>query len=221
MAHRRWSSKLKLKKALGIFAVLTVAVLSFAAWVYFQVEGHDDVIYSNVDDVPVTPAAIVFGAGIDSPEVHDRVRTACALYKQGKVAKLLMTGDNGHITYNEPEAMRQEAIKLGVPSENVVCDYAGFRTYDSIYRAREIFGLTKAVLVTQRYHLPRAIYLSRSLGLDVVGFDASKQSYGSIQTWYDLREVGAAQAAWLDVVTGRKPKFLGKKEPLFPEGAVN
>lgn len=221
MAHRLWSNSLNIKKALGIFAVFSVAALSFAAWVYYQVEGHDDVIYSKVEDVPVTPAAIVFGAGIDSPEVHDRVRTACALYKEGKVSKLLMTGDNGHITYNEPEAMRQEAIRLGVPADNVVCDYAGFRTYDSIYRAREIFGLDKAVLVTQRYHLPRAIYLARSLGLDVVGFDASKQSYGSIQTWYDLREVGAAQAAWLDVVTGRKPKFLGKKEPLFPEGAVN
>ena len=194
-----------------------IIFLLLAAFVIYQVvEGETRDIFSQLGDVPPMPCAIVFGAGIASPEVRDRVQTAVALYKEGKVKKLLMTGDNGHVNYNEPLAMRQEALELGVPAADVVCDYAGFRTYDSLYRARDIFKVEKAVLVTQRYHLPRAMYLARRLGLTVVGIGAGRDSYGSIQTWYDLREIGAAQAAWLDTTLGRKPKYLGKVEPIFP-----
>lgn len=187
--------------------------------IYIEVESHQGSIYEshNVESVPQMPAAIVFGAGINSHEFHDRVRTAVSLYKSGKVAKLLMTGDNRHMNYNEPIAMKKAAVSLGVPEQDITCDFAGFRTYDSIYRARDIFGLRQAVLVTQRYHLPRAIFLAQSLGLEVVGVDAAVRSYGAWQKWYDLREIAAAEAAWLDVMTQRKPKFLGKKEPLFPE----
>ncbi len=202
-------------KRTWIFVGLLCAPVIAAAAIYNTVINGAYTIYSDVSQVPVMPAAVVFGAGIQSREVHDRVVTAVALYKSGKVKKLLMTGDNGHVSYNEPEAMKRDAMQLGVPATDIACDYAGFRTYDSVYRAIQIFGLDKAVLVTQRYHLPRAMYLAHHLGLDVVGLDASVQSYGTIQSWYDLREIGAAQAAWLDVTIGRKPKFLGKKEPIF------
>jgi SanA protein len=187
--------------------------------IYLEVESHQGSIYENdnVGKVPQMPAAIVFGAGINSLEFHDRIRTAVSLYKSGRVAKLLMTGDNRFINYNEPIAMKKAAVSLGVPEEDITCDFAGFRTYDSLYRARDIFGLRQAVLVSQRYHLPRAIFLAQSLGLEVVGVDAAVRSYGAWQSWYDLREIAAAEAAWLDVITRRKPKFLGKKEPLFPE----
>ena len=140
---------MKAASSLIIFLLLAVFVI------YQMVEGETRDIFSQVGNVPPMPCAIVFGAGIASPEVRDRVQTAVALYKEGKVKKLLMTGDNGHVDYNEPLAMRQEALELGVPAADVVCDYAGFRTYDSLYRARDIFKVQKAVLVTQRYHLPR------------------------------------------------------------------
>jgi SanA protein len=179
------------------------------------VEGRSYTIYKNVADVPLMPAAIVFGAGIQTREAHDRVATAAALYKSGKVTKLLMTGDNGHANHNEPASMKQDAISMGVPAGDIRCDYAGFRTYDSLYRARNIFEVRRAVLVTQRYHLPRAMYLAQKLGLDVVGVDAGMNSYGFRQIWYDLREIGAAEAAWFDILTERKSKYLGKKEPLF------
>jgi SanA protein len=200
---------------------------AWAAWgglvamalIYMYVEFGSYTIFKSVQDVPPMPAAIVFGAGIESREAHDRVAGAAALYKAGKVQKLLMTGDNSHVNYNEPAAMKRDAIGLGVPAGDIVCDYAGFRTYDSLYRARNIFEVDKAVLVTQRYHLPRAMYLAQRLGLDVVGLDAGVRSYGIWQLWYDLREVGAAEAAWLDILTERKAKYLGKKEPLFGQSS--
>jgi SanA protein len=199
-------------KSLALGALLAAIV---AFWIYSDVENRSYLIYQNVADVPVMPAAIVFGAGIQSREARDRVATAAALYKSGKVTKLLMTGDNGHVNHNEPESMKQNAISLGVPAGDITCDYAGFRTYDSLYRARNIFDVRQAVLVSQRYHLPRAMFLAQRLGLDVVGVDAGKSSYGTRQFWYDLREIGAAEAAWFDILTERKSKYLGKKEPLF------
>lgn len=100
------------------------------------------------------PVAIVFGAGIGNAVIDDRVQTGVDLYKQGRVRKLLMTGDNGRVGYDEPGAMKVTAIAAGVPAGDIICDYAGFRTYDSLYRARDIFGVTQAALVTQGYHLP-------------------------------------------------------------------
>ncbi|MBS1998758.1 MAG: YdcF family protein, partial [Cyanobacteria bacterium SZAS LIN-2] len=173
-------------------------VVWMAAWVgfimvplfliYNDVENRRYAIYKRVEDVPAMPAAIVFGAGIQSREAHDRVAVASALYKSGKVSKLLMTGDNGHVSHNEPEAMKRDAMSLGVPAADITCDYAGFRTYDSIYRAINIFEVQRAVLVTQRYHLPRAMFLAERLGLEAVGMDAGVRSYGIWQLWYDLRE---------------------------------
>lgn len=211
------------RKAIGSKAwlILLLIVVSPALamfLIYQEVERHKDGIYGTVAAVPQMPAAIVFGAGINSREFHDRIETAVSLYKEGKVTKLLMTGDNRYHNYNEPIAMKKAAVSLGVPEEDITCDFAGFRTYDSLYRAREIFGIKQAVLVSQRYHLPRAIFLAQNLGLQVVGVDAAIRSYGRAwQSWYDIREVAASEAAWFDVVTRRKPKFLGKKEPIFPE----
>lgn len=199
----------------GLVGVLLIVGL-FA--IYNEVENQPYKIYSDAKLVPATSVAIVFGAGIGSREFKDRVSTAATLYKLGKVKKLLMTGDNGHLSYNEPQAMKDEAVRDGVPAADITCDYAGFRTYDSLYRAKEIFEVKQAVLVTQRYHLPRAMFLAQKLGLEVTGVDAGIQSYGSIQSWYDFREILAAETAWLDVMTDHKPKFLGKKEPLFPNG---
>lgn len=209
---RKWRAR---RVGRSVCAGLLIALI-LGALAYSAVQRDGRPISGDVSTVPAMPVAIVFGAGIHNAVIDDRVLTAVALYKAGKVRKLLMTGDNGRVGYDEPGAMRDTAIAAGVPAGDVVCDYAGFRTYDSLYRARDIFGVHRAVLVTQRYHLPRALYLGRRLGLDVVGMDAAKHSYGRAQRWWDLREVVAVEAAWLDVnVTHRRPKFLGPKEPLF------
>ncbi len=208
--------KPKIIIGVGVGALLFIVGVSL----YITVRNQSCLIYSNVDDVPCMPVAIVFGAGIGTQILADRVATAVALYKSGKIQKILMTGDNGHNDYDEPNAMRSLAMAAGVPRKDIVCDYAGFRTYDSLYRAHAIFDVRRAILVTQGFHLPRAIFIAKHLGLSVIGIDAALRSYGFEECWYELREILASEYAWLDVITQRKPKFLGKKESLFASGDI-
>ncbi len=205
----------------AIFLAIAGLFLLASLFVYFTVRDQSGLIYNDIKDVPSMPVAIVFGAGIGTPVLADRVTTAVSLYKNGKIRKILMTGDNGHLNYDEPNAMKSLAMSAGVPKEDIVCDYAGFRTYDSLYRAHDIFDVREAILVTQSFHLPRAIFIAKHLGLSVVGINAALRSYGLEQCWYELREILASEYAWLDVITQRKPKFLGKKESVFTmDGAL-
>ena len=198
-----------------VFSLLAAPVLS-GALIYLNVRSYGGLICPDVAAAPTRPVAIVFGAAGDI--LTDRVATGVELYKAGKVRKLMMTGDNSRDGYNEPETMMEEALAMGVPARDIVCDYAGFRTYDSLYRARDIFGVRSAVLVTQGYHLPRALFIGRKLGLDVIGVDAAKRDYVG-QFGFDLREIGATEIAWVQAtVTHPRPKFLGKPEPLFVRG---
>jgi len=139
---------------------------------------------SSLADISSAKVAIVFGAGLSkdgsaSPVLRDRVETAANLYFAGKVEKLLMSGDNRFVDYNEPGAMLNYAISLGVPSEDIVLDYAGRRTYDTCYRAKHIFQIDEAILVTQRYHLPRALVTCNGLGLKSTGVAADQQLAGA------------------------------------------
>src|SRR4051794_21314450 len=164
-----------LRLGLGAAALAAVAVLGFAAWVRLSTA---PLIYPpDAATLPAHHVALVFGAGLNaqggpSPVLYDRVATASGLYHAGKVQKLLMSGDNSQVDYNEVGVMRRTAVELGVPADDIVLDYAGFRTYDSCYRARAIFGLSDATLVTNEFHLPRALYTCQALGLTVVGVNA-------------------------------------------------
>jgi SanA protein len=176
----------------------------------------------NSTDIPVRRVAIVFGAGLwrngtATPVLQDRVQTAAALYFAGKVEKLLMSGDNRFIDYNEPAVMRELAFSLGVPDEDIVLDFAGRRTYDTCYRAKAIFGLTEAILVTQAFHLPRAIYLCDLLGVDSVGVAADLRVYrkSSVLYW-NMRELFATVGALWDVNVSHPTPVLGNPEPIFP-----
>ena len=131
--------------------------------------------------------------------LRDRVLTGAELYFSGKVEKLLMSGDNRFAEYNEPEAMRQFALSLGVPDEAIVLDYAGRRTYDTCYRARAIFGVDSALLVTQGFHLPRALFLCNMLGMDTLGVEAIHCYWNGSPFMWDVREQFATVAAFLDL----------------------
>ncbi|MDX9991064.1 MAG: ElyC/SanA/YdcF family protein [Anaerolineales bacterium] len=176
-------------------------------------------------DVPARPLAIVFGAGLTrsgtaSPVLRDRIRAAADLYFAGKVEKLLMSGDNSTQFYNEPAAMRQYALELGIPDQAIVLDYAGRRTYDTCYRARHIFGVDQAILVTQGFHLPRALYLCNALGLDGVGVAADNFTYRRVSLLYwNLRELAATVTALMDVHLTRPIPILGEPEPIFKAGS--
>lgn len=199
------------RRGVWIALILVFAVMLL---IYADVQRSRAFICAGVAAAPTRPVAIVFGAAGDI--LTDRVSTGVELYKAGKVKKLLMTGDNSRDGYNEPQTMKDQAIAEGVPAQDIACDYAGFRTYDSVYRAHALFGVTSALLVTQRYHLPRALFLARHLGIeDAVGVDAAKRHY--VGQWsFDLREIAAVEVAWLQAVVIRpRPKFLGKPETLF------
>ena len=172
-------------------------------------------------DVPAAKLAIVFGAGLrrdgtPTAILRDRVETAADLYFSGKVEKILMSGDNRFEYYNEPGAMRQYALSLGVPDMAIAMDYAGRRTYDTCYRAKAIFGVRDAILVTQKFHMPRALFLCNALGLSAYGVEANNNRYRriSLMVW-NLREQVATIGAFIDVYVSNPLPVLGVPEPLF------
>ena len=179
----------------------------------------------SIEEAPRRSAVIVFGAGLwrdgsPTPVLRDRVATAARLYFAGKAEKLVMSGGNPTIDYDEPGAMRSYALSLGVPDEAIVLDYAGRRTYDTCYRARHIFGVREATLVTQGFHLPRALYLCNHLGIDGVGVQADLRQYRrSARAYWNLREIPATLGALWDVHVARPLPILGDPEPIFPPEA--
>jgi SanA protein len=169
--------------------------------------------------VPPRQVAIVFGAGVWpdgrlSDILADRVETAVELYHLGKVQKLLMTGDNSRLDYNEPQSMREYALARGVADEDIVLDYAGRRTYDSCYRAIHIFGLDQAILVTQAYHLDRALFTASGLGLDAVGVSADRREYIFIRRYW-FREFLATPVAVWQVFISRPIPIMGEPLPIL------
>lgn len=166
---------------------------------------------------PTKPVIMVLGAeiypdGTPSPFLQGRLDVALDLWQQNKARAILVSGDNGTDSYNEPDGMRQYLIDHGVPASKVVADYAGFDTYDSCYRAREIFGVHHLTVVTQEYHLPRAISTCSMLGIDAIGVGDTSVKADS-RTWYygEIREMAANIKMVWDVVTRREPT-LGPPE---------
>jgi SanA protein len=209
--RRRW---------LVLAAALTVAALIALpfAWRAIVHGAYAGRIYTP-DSVPPRRVAIVFGAAIYrngalSAMLEDRVETAVRLYEDGKVERLLFSGDNRYVEYNEPGRMADYAIARGVPPEAIQPDYGGRSTYDTCYRARDIFGVEKAILVTQGFHLPRALFTCDRLGLDVVAVGADLQSYGERSLrWSENREIPALLGALVDVLRGRPAEVLGEPIP--------
>lgn len=177
-------------------------------------------IYTDVKSVPTTRVAIVFGAGLSetgtepSGVLEARIMAAIDLYKAGKVEKIIMSGDNRYLNYNEPQVMIEYAKANGVSSLDLQADYAGRRTYDTCYRAKYIFGVEKAVLITQDFHLTRALYTCSSLGIDAVGYVADNNNDQN-EWYYTFRDFAATLLAYwelnvnppTDVVLGDKINF--------------
>lgn len=204
---------------LGLLMVLGTILVPFLLTIYIKTVTNNR-RFTQPESVPNEPVAIVFGAGVwadgtPTPMLADRVEGAVELYRLGRVNKILMTGDNGTPEYNEVVAMQQYAERLGVPNKDIKLDYAGFSTYESCYRAKEIFGIERAVLITQKYHLPRAVYTCNKLGIDSVGLgtpDWGKFRNDSMR-FYTQREILAVIKAIVELhVIRPKPTFLGPFE---------
>src|SRR5688572_27414858 len=197
-----------------IFCVIGLFAPKFVMWLYAQP------LISTVEEVPPTRVAIVFGAGLlwdgsAGPVLSDRVLTAVNLYQQGKVEKLLFSGDNSYLNYNEPEAMRQYALERGVPDEDIILDYAGRRTYDTCYRAKHIFQVDEAILVTQEFHMARALFLCNWFDVDSTGVESNNRYFlKRYRAYWSFRELFATfQAAW-DVLFTNPVPILGDPEPI-------
>ena len=169
-------------------------------------------------------AALVLGAQVRpdgrlSAMLEDRVRTGVALYESGRVSKLLLSGDHGQAGYDEVGAMRSRALELGVPAEDVFTDHAGFNTWDSVQRARQVFAARSVVVVTQGFHLPRAVFLARRAGLDATGAVASRPGgYGRLGRLNAAREVLARVKAAGEWVVGRPPRYGGAEISIAGDG---
>jgi vancomycin permeability regulator SanA len=202
----------------SFFSVVSLLLIWFllSSIVYFKTRTYRS---DKIDSLQEQKVAIIFGAriysnGQPSPFLKDRVDGGIALYRAGKVQKLLMSGDNRVLEYDEVTAMKKYAIAQGMPAGDIVLDYAGFSTYETCYRAKEIFGVNSAILVTQDYHLPRAVYTCRKLGLDATGFaqpDWSRYKDAMPRTMF--REYLAHIKMFIDLyITKPLPTFLGQKE---------
>lgn len=205
------------KGCLG-FILLLVAVAAFPfIWRGAITVYYGDDIYSTTD-APSGQVAIVYGAAVYNNErlstvLRDRMDTAIDLYHSGQVQKILVSGDNRTLAYNEPGAMMAYAIERGVPAADIQPDYAGLRTYDTCYRAREIFQVESAVLITQDFHLPRALFTCNALGIEVIGVTADRHTYRAAR-WFETRETAATLVALWDVIRRAKPAYLGDPIPI-------
>ena len=196
-----------------MLAAIAVALPIFARlYIHQSARGR---IYAMASRVPHCRVALVLGAGVKpdgrlSTQLEDRVKAGVKLYKAGVVEKLLMSGDNRVTHYNEPKRMCDYAIEHGVPSEDVAMDFAGRRTYDSIYRAKHIFGLKRFIIVSQRFHLDRALFLCDHVEVKGTGYAADVKGHRNLKV--EIRELAASVTALIDVYLREPRPVMGARE---------
>lgn len=170
-------------------------------------------------DAIVVLGASVLADGTPSSILQDRLDDAIELYFAGAAPKLIMSGDNSTVSYNEVRGMKNYALSQGVPSEDVFCDHAGFSTYETMYRAKHVFGAERIVIATQTYHLYRAVYDANGLGMEAIGVPSDYRAYSG-QAWYDLREVPARTKDFFAVIVQSPSTFVGDPISLDQSGDV-
>lgn len=182
-------------------------------------------IVQSIKEAPTAPVAIVLGSyvrkgNIAPPIMEDRLDTGIELYRMGKVKKLLLTGDSRRVNYDEVDTMRKYVFAKGIPPQDVFLDHTGFSTYDSIYRARDVFEVKNAIIVTQKFHLARAVYTARILGINAVGIAADRRHYVDALL-NETREILARTKAFIELnLVHPLPKFLGPRIPITGDGRL-
>lgn len=218
---------MKLAKALLlIFAVLVVLAVIVVAIINLHVKAKTSDCVYVVSTVPRDnyDAALVLGCGVynneyPSPLLRERLDAAVELFHEGVVNKLIMSGDHGQDNYNEVAVMKQYAIDEGVPSEAIFMDHAGFSTYESVFRARDIFMADSVLIVSQEYHVYRALYVAEALGLEAYAVSADKTRLSG-QTARDLREILARNKDFIFSIIKPEPTYLGEPISLDQSGDI-
>lgn len=203
----------------GVMVLILFIALVFAC-IHLQADNY---ITNDAKTLTKKYTAIVLGAGLIneerlSPIFKDRIDVAIALYQGGYVTAILISGDDGTKTHNEVNPAREYMLAKGIPSEAIFLDHAGFDTYSSMYRAKEVFLVHSAIIVTQSFHLPRAVFVARNLGIDAIGMSSDLHGYRLRNTG---RELLANVKALGDVLYGRKPKYLGDEIPITGDSSIS
>ena len=201
---------------LAVLAMLAVAVLAIA-WANLAASwAARGRTFDSVQATPSSQVGLVFGTsdrtkGRENLYFKHRVEAAAALWKAGKIRTLIVSGDNRARDYNEPEKMKRALVRLGVPAQHIVCDYAGLRTFDSVVRAKKVFGLSSILFISQRFQNQRAVYIAKAQGIDAVAHNARDVgARNGIKTRF--REIGARVKMWLDVnILNTEPRHLGER----------
>lgn len=214
-----------MKRLYKLTLILAVSGLTAILFVYLinnrLQNRYADRIKDSITEIPIESpprVAIVLGAkvwegGTPSDVLYDRIVTAAELYRAGRVGKILMSGDNPSENYDEPTAMKAAAVKLGVAENDIFLDFAGRRTYDTCYRAKEIFDVRRAIIVTQEFHQARALYLCNNLGVDSIGVTANRRKYAGENYWA-VREFFSRASAWFEINFLAFEPVGGDKNPI-------
>ncbi|MDD3877538.1 MAG: ElyC/SanA/YdcF family protein [Bacteroidales bacterium] len=210
---------MKIKKIIRLLLLLAIIIiflclLSIFGAQYIISTSAKNLTYSNTDDIPHNRVGVVLGTakmfrkGVPNLYYKHRINATKELFSAGKIDFVLVSGDNRHRSYNEPNDFKKSLIEAGIPEDKIFLDYAGFRTYDSMIRADKVFGQKKFTVISQKFHNERAIYIARRLGLDVIGYNAHDvESYYGFKT--NLREKFARVKVFVDFLFDKKPHFLG------------
>lgn len=206
----------------GLFSIIAIGVCFVLVTDLIVLRFQSSIV--PIGEVDPAPVAIVLGAkvkadGQPSDILRDRLLTAIDLYRAGSVEKILVSGDDGQVEYDEVNAMRLYLLSADVDPDDIFLDHAGFDTYDSMIRANKVFGVAKAIVVTQTYHLPRALYLADAFDIDAQGVAADRQAYRGILR-YQARELLADTKAVVSVFAGVSPRFLGDTIDIAGDGRV-
>lgn len=216
-----------LKKRLLIIAAVLAALAAgtvFVPDIIVVSSAKDRIITADeAAELENTDCVLILGAGVrngsPTPMLRDRLITGISLYKSGAAPKIIMSGDHGREDYDEVNVMKSYAVENGVPDGDVFMDHAGFSTYDSIYRAKAVFEADSIIIVTQKYHLYRALYIAERLGVNAVGVSADLDDYSG-QLKRDLREIAARDKDFFSCLFKPEPKYLGEKIPVSGDGNI-
>jgi SanA protein len=216
-------TKNKLKKYFKIFLYLVIiGLIAVVSVNYYVKSSTKKQIYYSLKKFPKNDVGIIFGAGIngDQPSKYlkDRLDAGIILYKANRINKILLSGDNGRDEYDELTVMKNYCFNHGVDTTKIFIDYAGFDTYSTMYRAKHIFNIKKATLISQEYHLNRAIYIGQKLGIKSVGYSANQGEYLGYK-YVTFREYASIFKSFFDVLRNREPRFLGN--PIDINGVSN
>lgn len=204
----------------GTFCIGLIVLIN--CWVIYW---SHNFIHKDFSKVPNCHTGIILGAfinqkGVPSYALRDRLETGISLYKEKKIKRILLSGDHGTKEYDEVNHMKNYLVKNGIPTKDIFLDHAGFDTYQTMVRAKKVFLVKNAIVITQAFHLPRAVYLAKSQGLIAYGMRADKRKYHRAK-WYEIREVLARIKAFLEVVTNKKPTYLGEEISIYDESKAS